>query len=107
MGRFLTPPAEEVAAAVKFAWVADVGGQGWGINDNVSIATADGEPIVGGYLFAEAVARLNPDFVLFQGVLLCRFWYPYHVLGFVFCSWQKRIPEILDCFGGGTNYNPS
>lgn len=66
-GHFKTPPARDEAAPVKFAWVADIGGQGWGQNNDISV-TADGGAVQGGYLFAEAVQRMNPDFILLQGV---------------------------------------
>ena len=61
---FKTPPKPHQKAAAKFAWVADVAGQGYGRNADLAVGD-----IKGGFLFAEAVRREGADFVLFQGVL--------------------------------------
>lgn len=71
-GRFKTPPPPGAAAPVRMAWVADYAGQGWGISPNPEVTTVgtppfNGRKIKGGYLFADIVASLEPDFIVLNG----------------------------------------
>ena len=65
---FKTPPHAQDEAAVMFAWVADVAGQGSGRKGLLVTMSGDRE-IEGGILFAKAVADMAPNIVLLQGAL--------------------------------------
>lgn len=69
-GRLRTAPAADVPAAVEFAWLGDIGGQGWGRNPELRVRRADGAEMVGGYVILAAVRRRDPDFVLLQGDII-------------------------------------
>ncbi len=54
-GEFVTAPAPERAAPLRFLWSGDLGGGGFC------------RPVDGGYPIFRAMARLRPDFFLFEG----------------------------------------
>lgn len=64
---FDTAPASDQASSVSFVWGADLAGQGWGRNPELTITTVDGEEIQGGYVIYEIMSKLHPDFAIFQG----------------------------------------
>eukprot|EP00877_Chromochloris_zofingiensis_P004519 jgi/Chrzof1/14068/Cz08g24010.t1 len=69
---FKTAPEPSDNAAVDFVWIADIAGQGWGINNDISVtlvneARFNGSTVKGGYLFAEVASLMKPDFVVFTG----------------------------------------
>ncbi|MCB1935915.1 MAG: alkaline phosphatase D family protein [Nitrosomonas sp.] len=67
---FKTASDSEKTDPVRFVWVADLGGQGWGRNPDLSITHVDGEIIQGGYVIFDSISKLNPDFALFQGDMI-------------------------------------
>ena len=67
---FKTAGEATSADSVRFVWVADLGGQGWGRNPELEITHADGELIKGGYVIFDSMSKLNPDFALFQGDMI-------------------------------------
>ncbi len=46
-GKFVTAPKPTDAADVTFAWVADIAGQGWGINKDITLKLASEQPFNG------------------------------------------------------------
>ncbi len=70
LSAFKTADDPNEAAPVRFVWVADLGGQGWGRNPDLSITHADGDLIKGGYVVFASMSKLNPDFALFQGDMI-------------------------------------
>lgn len=70
MSNFTTPPSSQHAGAVRFVWVADLAGQGWGRNPHLSIKHIAGDLIQGGYVVFASMSKLNPDFALFQGDMI-------------------------------------
>lgn len=67
---FNTAENKNTADSVRFTWVADLGGQGWGRNPNMTITHVNGDLIKGGYVIFDTMSRLNPDFSLFQGDMI-------------------------------------
>ena len=55
VGKFKTAASAGDAAPVKFVWVADMGGQGWGRSDDLTITDFDGE------YCAEVMSRVVGD----------------------------------------------
>ena len=67
---FQTAPAPQDAKAVSFVWAADLAGQGWGRNPDLSVTTPGGDVIQGGYVVFKVMEDLEPDFALFQGDMI-------------------------------------
>jgi alkaline phosphatase D len=67
---FKTLPAATDEVELSFVWAADLAGQGWGRNPNLSITTVGGKNVTGGYLVFEVMSDLNPDFAVFQGDMI-------------------------------------
>jgi alkaline phosphatase D len=67
VGLVRTAPAPRAREDVRFVWAADLAGQGWGRNPELSITDAEGETIEGGYVVFEVMRKLDPDFALFAG----------------------------------------
>lgn len=67
---FKTLPAATAEVELSFVWAADLAGQGWGRNPNLSITTVGGKNVTGGYVVFEVMGDLNPDFALFQGDMI-------------------------------------
>ncbi len=67
---FKTAIAKKESESVRFVWVADLAGQGWGRNPDLKITHVDGELIKGGYVIFDSMSKLNPDFALFQGDMI-------------------------------------
>jgi len=93
---FKTANKSTQAAPVSFVWAADLGGQGWGRNPDLSITNVDGEIVKGGYVIFDSMSKLKPDFALFQGDMI-------YADGPIPAS--KEIPA--DVGGGIWNNNPS
>lgn len=93
MSSFRTASDAHDADSVRFVWVADLGGQGWGRNPDLAITHVDGDLIQGGYVVFDAMSKINPDFALFQGDMI-------YADGKIPPS--KEIPEDV---GGGTWIN--
>ncbi|MCP5246518.1 MAG: alkaline phosphatase D family protein [Burkholderiales bacterium] len=70
LSTFKTASEPAKAESIRFVWVADLGGQGWGRNPDLSITHVDGELIKGGYVVFDSMSKLNPDFALFQGDMI-------------------------------------
>lgn len=70
IARFTTAADKHEEKAARFVWVADLAGQGWGRNPELSITHISGEQITGGYVIFEVMHKLNPDFALFQGDMI-------------------------------------
>ncbi len=70
IGRFRTAPANFQARPIRFVWAADMAGQGWGRNPNLTITASDGEEIKGGYVIFDVMRKLRPDFALFSGDMI-------------------------------------
>ena len=70
VGSFGTAPVPEDARSVRFIWGADIAGQGWGRNPDLEITAFDGETIKGGFVFAEVMGKLKPDFAVFSGDII-------------------------------------
>lgn len=88
-GTFKTLPEEDEESEMKFVWVADLAGQGWGRNPDLEIETVDGTTIKGGYVMFDVMSKLKPDFAVFQGDMIYA---------------DNNIPpekEINDAVGGG------
>jgi alkaline phosphatase D len=92
-GRFRTAPSPEQARSVRFVWAADMAGQGWGRNPNLTIQAFDGEKIQGGYVIFEVMRKFKPDFAIFCGDMI----YADNA-----APPTKAIPESV---GGGTWIN--
>ncbi|MDJ0620466.1 MAG: alkaline phosphatase D family protein [Calothrix sp. MO_192.B10] len=69
-GRFQTAQAPFQSRTVRFAWVADLAGQGWGRNPELKIKSFDGEIIQGGYVVFDVIRKFKPDFAVFQGDMI-------------------------------------
>ncbi len=69
-GNFQTAPAPNQSKTVRFAWVADLAGQGWGRNPEFKIKSFDGETIQGGYVVFDVIRKFKPDFAVFQGDMI-------------------------------------
>ncbi len=67
---FKTASNRDSADPVRFVWVADLAGQGWGRNPDLEVIHADGDLIKGGYVIFDSMSKLNPDFALFQGDMI-------------------------------------
>ena len=67
---FKTLPTATDEVELSFVWAADLAGQGWGRNPNLTITTVGGKVVKGGYLVFEVMNDLNPDFALFQGDMI-------------------------------------
>lgn len=67
VGTFKTAADKHEEEGVKFAWVADLAGQGWGRNPDLSIVDVEGNEIQGGYVIFDVIHRLEPDFALLAG----------------------------------------
>ncbi|WP_088240243.1 alkaline phosphatase D family protein [Calothrix rhizosoleniae] len=92
-GGFQTAPAPFENQTVRFAWVADLAGQGWGRNPEFEIQSFDGEIIQGGYVVFDVIRKFKPDFAVFQGDMIYA---------------DNSIPatkEIPKAIGGGTWIN--
>ena len=61
-GSFQTAPSPNQSKTVRFAWVADLAGQGWGRNPEFKIKSFDGETIQGGYVVFDVIRKFKPDF---------------------------------------------
>ena len=70
IGRFCTAPTIAQTRSVQFVWAADLAGQGWGRNPNLTITAFDGEVIQGGYVIFEVMRKLSPDFAVFCGDMI-------------------------------------
>ena len=70
MSNFRTASDTYNADNVRFVWVADLGGQGWGRNPDLAITHVDGDLVQGGYVVFDSMSKLNPDFALFQGDMI-------------------------------------
>lgn len=70
VGSFTTAPSSHQSRPLRFIWLADVAGQGWGRNPNLEILDTEGRPVRGGYVFAEIARRLDPDFAILQGDMI-------------------------------------
>jgi alkaline phosphatase D len=92
-GSFKTVIGPDDTADISFVWAADLAGQGWGRNPDLSITTVDGDVIKGGYVVFDVMRATNPDFALFQGDMI-------YADGPLPAS--KTIPEEV---GGGTWIN--
>jgi alkaline phosphatase D len=91
MGSFKTAPEDDAEQEVSFVWAADLAGQGWGRSPDLSITTADGETITGGYVIFEIMRRMNPDFALFQGDMI----YAGESLQLIWSN-KSRVPVCSD-----------
>ncbi len=92
-GSFQTAPRRNESKTVRFAWVADLAGQGWGRNPEFKIKSFDGETIQGGYVVFDVIRKFKPDFAVFQGDMIYA---------------DNAIPatkEIPSAIGGGTWIN--
>ena len=92
-GSFQTAPRHNESKTVRFAWVADLAGQGWGRNPEFKIKSFDGETIQGGYVVFDVIRKFQPDFAVFQGDMI----YPDNAI-----PATKEIPSAI---GGGTWIN--
>jgi alkaline phosphatase D len=70
IGRFKTAPGPREAQTVRFVWAADLAGQGWGHNPDLSIVDIWGETITGGYVIFDVMRKLDPDFAVFAGDII-------------------------------------
>jgi alkaline phosphatase D len=93
VGQFTTAPDKHEAPPAKFVWVADLGGQGWGRNPDLTITDLDGNLIQGGYVIFDVISKLAPDFAIFAGDII----YADNPI-----PSQKTVPAEL---GGGTWIN--
>ncbi|MGH8570462.1 MAG: PhoD-like phosphatase N-terminal domain-containing protein, partial [Gammaproteobacteria bacterium] len=93
LGQFTTAPDKHAVLPVKFVWVADLGGQGWGRNPDLTLTDVDGKLIQGGYVIFEVINNLAPDFAVFAGDII----YADNAI-----PSEKTVPAEL---GGGTWVN--
>jgi alkaline phosphatase D len=70
VGKLKTAPDRHETRPVKFVWIADLAGQGWGRNPDLSITDKDGDTIKGGYVIFEVINKLKPDFAIFAGDII-------------------------------------
>lgn len=67
-GGFRTPPLESEPAPVSFVWLADIAGQGWGRNPELTLLRdGSGEEIRGGFVIFDVLRGLAPQFAVFAG----------------------------------------
>ncbi len=69
-GQFQTAPAADDDRTVRFAWLADLAGQGWGRNPEFTFTAFDGEVLQGGYLVFDVIRKFKPNFAIFQGDMI-------------------------------------
>lgn len=69
-GSFQTLPAPDAMEDISFVWAADLAGQGWGRNPDLSIVNQDGETVTGGYVVFDTMLKTDPDFAVFQGDMI-------------------------------------
>lgn len=70
-GTFRTAPeARDADQTVRFVWGADLAGQGWGRNPELTLETVDGNTVKGGYVIFDVMRRMKPDFAVFQGDMI-------------------------------------
>ncbi|MGJ5674487.1 MAG: alkaline phosphatase D family protein [Nostochopsis sp.] len=67
VGVFRTAPTPVQMRPVRFVWLADLAGQGWGRNPDLEITTAEGDVIKGGYVAFEVMSKFEPDFAVLLG----------------------------------------
>ncbi|WP_315789558.1 alkaline phosphatase D family protein [Fischerella sp. JS2] len=67
VGVFRTAPTPVQTRPVRFVWLADLAGQGWGRNPDLEITTTEGDVIKGGYVAFEVMRRFELDFAVFLG----------------------------------------
>ena len=70
-GSFTTAPGPDDVVALSFVWAADLAGQGYGRNPELTVTHQDGTDMVGGYVVFQTMEKLSPDFALFQGKSSC------------------------------------
>ena len=70
VGQFRTAAPPGTNRSVRFVWVADLAGQGWGRNPELKIRAFDGETIKGGYVIFDVMRKFNPDFAVFCGDMI-------------------------------------
>ncbi|MGD8588651.1 MAG: alkaline phosphatase D family protein [Chromatiales bacterium] len=70
IGSFKTAPGRRNAETVRFVWAADLAGQGWGRNPDLSIVDTWGETLTGGYVIFDVMRKLEPDFAVFAGDII-------------------------------------
>lgn len=92
-GSFQTAPSQYESKTIRFAWVADLAGQGWGRNPEFKIKSFDGETIKGGYVVFDVIRKFKPDFAVFQGDMI----YADNAI--------QPTKEIPSAIGGGTWIN--
>ena len=95
-GRFRTLPLATDSVPLSFVWAADLAGQGWGRNPDLTLTLTNGTVIKGGYLVFQMMQSLNPDFAFFQGDMI----YADNVI-----LPNKTIPAQVG--GGFFNNNPT
>jgi alkaline phosphatase D len=93
VGRFRTAPEKKQTKPLRFVWVADLAGQGWGRNPQLEIVDENGDLIQGGYVIFDVISQLEPDYAIFAGDII----YADNPI-----EPTKAIPEEL---GGGTWIN--
>lgn len=69
-GQFQTAPAPSTNQTVRFAWMADLAGQGWGRNPDFKAKAFDGSMLEGGYIVFQTLRKFQPDFAIFQGDMI-------------------------------------
>ncbi len=69
-GTFATAAARDREVPVRFVWLADLAGQGWGRNPDLTIETARAGTVKGGYVGFEVMRQWQPDFAIFQGDMI-------------------------------------
>nr|VFK19080.1 MAG: alkaline phosphatase D [Candidatus Kentron sp. LFY] len=70
LGTFRTAPDPNTHRPIRFVWIADVGGQGWGRNPELGILDVENERITGGYVIFKVIGKLDPDFAVFAGDMI-------------------------------------
>lgn len=95
-GNFKTLPMPDKEAPISFVWGADLAGQGWGRNPELTITTVSGKEVKGGYVVFDVMSETNPDFAVFQGDMI----YADNAI-----PATKPIPE--DVGGGNWTNNPT
>jgi alkaline phosphatase D len=67
VGTFRTAAAADRSRDVSFVWYADIAGQGWGRNPDLTVTTVQGDTLVGGFPIFEVMRRLKPQFAVNSG----------------------------------------
>ena len=88
-GSFKTAANASDPSAVKFVWVADLAGQGWGRNPELVVQDIHDRDLMGGYVIFDAIDRFGADFAILAGDII----YADNAI-----DPQQAIPEAL---GGG------